>query len=492
MISKLKTFTLVACGLVGTSVLVSWATDFSFGPSSLRSVAMNPLTAVCFVLCGLAAFFADPIRRILGGVIFVLAFLKLMSFFGFDFHVDQVLFSQALEARADIPNRMAPLTTINFLLMGLVFVFFETRWKGPYPLSNFLLIPVFFIAVVGAIGYSMAALGLTQLGSFIPMAFNTTLVFIGLCFCIWFMFGEQGLLGVFLKNTPASRVGLRLLPAVLLAPVVLGYLGTLGQDHEVIRAENALALMAVSWTVIGFVILWLTTSAIHRLEENLETTNRKEAESRIGRLKKFFPPSIAEMIASGKIEDPFKWRREDITVIFIDIRGFTQFSESEDPDEVMQMLQTYYTTVAKIAQKHQGTIGHLAGDGVMIFFNAPVAIENPQLKAVRMALEMREELQKTWQKFRYHEQNLDFGAGIASGFTTIGGIGEEGFWDYTVIGSTSNVASRLCNAAHDGQILVSRRFLAKLGAPTEAEALGPLELKGIPKPVDAFNIKNVF
>lgn len=490
MYTKPQIITVVVCLISGVSVLLSWAFNFSILPTP--HVVMNPLTAIEFILCGIAIVASQTIRRWLGVIVFLIASIKLISFTGFDLGIDRILFSEKLNQVGLHPNRMAPLTTINFIFIGLAFIYFNVGTLGSkYPLSNFLIIIPSLISLTGAVGYIYSTLGLAQVGNYIPIAFNTTITFLTLCFGIVLHHGETGILGVFQKKTPSAIVGRRLLPYVILLPILLGWISTLGERKNLMQPEYGVAIMAIGWAVIGTGILWGAIYIINNLEETLHVTLKRESDNKLNRMKRFFPPSIAEMIVSGEIEDPFKWSRKDITVIFIDIRGFTKFSEHSAPEDVMRMLQVYYSTVAKIVQKHNGTIGHLAGDGVMVFFNAPITVDNPQAKAVQMSLEIRQELLALWSKNHYTDLELDFGTGIASGDTTIGGIGQEGFWDYTVIGTTTNIASRLCSAAKDGQILVSQRFLGSLKSPIETESIGSLELKGIQRPVSVFNIKSM-
>ena len=450
---------------------------------------MNPLTAVEFLLCGVA-FAQSRFRKQIGALIAVLASIKLVSFIGFDLKLDQMLFKEALDSSTQ-PNRMAPHTALNFLMMGLTFLFFDTRIRNKLRLSDFIAMPPLLIALTSLVGYLYASAGLTQVGEFIPIAFHTALTFIVLSIAVIVHDRANGLISIFEHQNPAAQVGKKILPLVFLLPVVLGWLRAIAEQRGIVTAQHGVALMALAWSILGTLGLWFAIRAINDREQMVQDTLKRESDGKLNRLKRFFPPTIAEMIVSGEIEDPFKWRRTDITVIFIDIRGFTPFSEQGEPEEVMGMLQTYYSTVAKIAQKYHGTIGHLAGDGVMIFFNAPIEVENPQKKAVEMALEVRQELAEIWKKYRFDDLELDFGAGIASGFTTIGGIGAEGFWDYTVIGTPTNVAARLCSAAKEGQILVSRRFLSSIEDSAHAEPVGTLELKGIQRPVNAFNITGV-
>jgi class 3 adenylate cyclase len=174
--------------------------------------------------------------------------------------------------------------------------------------------------------------------------------------------------------------------------------------------------------------------------------------------------------------------------MFFDLRGFTAFTGSAEPEEVMSVLGEFHAEIGKMLQVYQGTLERFAGDGVMIFFNDPVPVPDAVDQAVRMACAMRErfkELHAVWNKLG-HE--LDLGVGIAQGFATLGAIGYEGRWDYAAIGAVTNLAARLCGEASPGQILTNRRTLSRVENIVESEPVGALTLKGFPQPVEAFNI----
>jgi class 3 adenylate cyclase/CheY-like chemotaxis protein len=209
---------------------------------------------------------------------------------------------------------------------------------------------------------------------------------------------------------------------------------------------------------------------------------------RLSRLKRFFSPALAEAIVSGGADDPLKSHRREIVVVFLDLRGFTAFAETAEPEEVMTVLREYHAAMGEAILKHEGTLERFTGDGMMIFFNDPVAVDNPQERAVRMALAMRatvDGLTTRWRKLGFE---LDFGIGIAQGYATIGAIGFEGRWDYGAIGTVTNLAARLCGEARPGQILVSRRLYGAVDTLVDAEPAGELTLKGFAKPVAAFNV----
>jgi class 3 adenylate cyclase len=209
---------------------------------------------------------------------------------------------------------------------------------------------------------------------------------------------------------------------------------------------------------------------------------------RLGRLKRFFSPQLAELIVAGGAEDPLKTHRREVTVAFLDLRGFTAFAETSEPEEVMGVLREYHAEMGKLILEHEGTLERFTGDGMMIFFNDPVPVPNPAERAIRMAIAMRDkvgELTVKWRKLGYE---LDFGVGIAQGYATIGAIGFEGRMDYGAIGTVTNLASRLCGEAKPGQALVSQRLLAGVGDMLEVEPVGELQLKGFHRPITAYNV----
>ena len=212
---------------------------------------------------------------------------------------------------------------------------------------------------------------------------------------------------------------------------------------------------------------------------------------RLNRLKRFFSPSLAEAIVNGGAQDPLATHRREITVVFLDLRGFVAFAETADPEEVMGVLREYHAEMGKLILAHDGTLERFTGDGMMIFFNDPTPVPNPAERAVRMAVAMRERvrgLEAGWRKRGYE---LSFGVGIAQGYATIGAIGFEGRWDYGAIGTVTNLAARLCSEARPGQILISSRVAAAAEGLVECEEMGSLSLKGLSRPVPTFNVVGV-
>jgi class 3 adenylate cyclase len=210
---------------------------------------------------------------------------------------------------------------------------------------------------------------------------------------------------------------------------------------------------------------------------------------RLSRLKRFFSPQLSELILAGDAEDPLKSHRREVTVVFLDLRGFTAFAETAEPEEVMGVLREYHAAMGEIILAHEGTLERFTGDGMMIFFNDPLPVPNPHERAMRMAIEMRERVVGLVAVWRKRGFALDFGVGIAHGYATIGAIGFEGRWDYGAIGTVTNLAARLCGEAGPGQILISRRLLGLVEELVDAEPVGDLTLKGFARPVSTYSVR---
>ena len=209
---------------------------------------------------------------------------------------------------------------------------------------------------------------------------------------------------------------------------------------------------------------------------------------RMGRLRRFLPPQVADLIVSSGSEKQLESHRREITALFCDLRGFTGFSETSDPEDVMALLREYHKAIGEIIFRHGGTLERFAGDGVMVIFNDPVPLPNPALSAVQMALEMRAAITALIEKWRRLGHELGFGIGIAHGYATLGTIGFEGRFDYAAIGTVSNVASRLCDEAQPGQILVSPRVLLAVENAVSVEPVREMALKGIRRPMLVHNV----
>ena len=209
---------------------------------------------------------------------------------------------------------------------------------------------------------------------------------------------------------------------------------------------------------------------------------------RMGRLRRFLPPQVADLIVASGTEKQLESHRREITALFCDLRGFTGFSEASAPEDVMTLLRDYHAAIGEIIIKYSGTLERYAGDGVMVVFNDPVPVDNPALRAVQMALETREAMGALTEKWRGLGHDVGFGIGIAHGYATLGTIGFEGRFDYAAIGTVSNVASRLCDEAKPGQILISPRVFMAVKDAITVEPVGEFTLKGIGRPLAAYNV----
>jgi class 3 adenylate cyclase len=212
---------------------------------------------------------------------------------------------------------------------------------------------------------------------------------------------------------------------------------------------------------------------------------------RVGRLRRFFSPQLADLIVSGGAGDPLKTHRREITVVFLDLRGFTAFAEVAEPEEVMGVLREYHQVAGKLILEYEGTLEHFTGDGMTVLFNDPVPIPNPAERAVRMALAIRESIARMSEDWVKRGYELSLGIGIAQGFATIGAIGFEGRWDYSAIGTVTNLAARLCGEAAGEEILVSQRVYAGVEALIDVEPQQMLNLKGFRRPIVSYRVRGL-
>jgi len=209
---------------------------------------------------------------------------------------------------------------------------------------------------------------------------------------------------------------------------------------------------------------------------------------KLGRLKRFFSPQLAELILAGGADDPLESHRRDITVVFLDLRGFTAFAESAEPEEVMAALSEFHHAMGRRILEYQGTLERFTGDGLMVFFNDPLPLHQPARRAVEMAFVMQEDVLKLSAEWKKKGYSLGLGIGIAQGYATVGAIGFEGRIDYGAIGTVTNLANRLCDLSDPGHILVSQRVFAEVEESVFAEDLGEVRLHGFKRPVRAYRL----
>jgi adenylate cyclase len=209
---------------------------------------------------------------------------------------------------------------------------------------------------------------------------------------------------------------------------------------------------------------------------------------RLTRLRRFLAPQLAELIASDQHEQALESHRREVTVVFCDLRGFTAFSETTEPEEVMRVLREFHVTMGELIHQYEGTLERFTGDGMMIFFNDPIPCADPAERAIHMAISMRTHVRELKDKWHRRGHRLDFGVGISQGYATLGKIGFEGRFDYAAIGRVTNLASRLCDEADGEQILVSPLVYSAVEVLVEAETMGELSLKGFSRPMLVYNI----
>jgi adenylate cyclase len=213
-----------------------------------------------------------------------------------------------------------------------------------------------------------------------------------------------------------------------------------------------------------------------------------DALERVGRLRRFLPPQLAELVVSSGDASFLQSHRREITVVFCDLRGFTSFAETVEPEDVMAVLAEYHAALGDLVHRFDGTLERFTGDGLMVIFNDPLDCPDAPERAVRMALAMRGRVAELAEGWRRKGYDLDFGVGIAQGHATLGRIGFEGRSDYTAIGSVTNLAARLCAEAERRQILISQRVFSAIEDIVVVDSLGELTLRGFSKPARAYNV----
>ncbi len=215
-----------------------------------------------------------------------------------------------------------------------------------------------------------------------------------------------------------------------------------------------------------------------------------QAIERLGKLKQFFSPQVAEAIVAGG-EDMLKPHRREITAVFLDLRGFTAFTDRADPEEVLDLLRAYHAAMGRLVDEFGGTLEHFAGDGVMVFFNDPFPVERPAERAVRMALALQEAFRPIAEAWSKRGQVVGLGVGIAQGDATLGVIGFEQRWEYAAIGNVPNLAARLCGEARAGEIIIDAQTELDVAHLAQIEPIGPLQLRGFQQPVPVFRLRGL-
>lgn len=279
-----------------------------------------------------------------------------------------------------------------------------------------------------------------------------------------------------LRGLRAARLYLLAWSALLIAILVV-----------VLRNYGVLPSHFDSWFIMQFGVCLEATILSLALADRINAERRER--ERMERLKHYFSPQVAETILAEGGAALLAPRRRDVTVTFIDIRGFTAFAAQSDPEAVMAVLREFHEAVVAEAERHQGTLDHFAGDGVMAYFNAPIEVKEHELRAVRMAFDLRKRFETLSHNWRQRGYDLGVGMGMANGYATVGAVGARGRLDYSCSGSVVNLAARLCAKARHGQILVPQELVSRVAAAVVAEPLGEQELKGIPKPVPVYNLE---
>ena len=238
---------------------------------------------------------------------------------------------------------------------------------------------------------------------------------------------------------------------------------------------------------------------VKALQDELKDVNEKLAErvrdqvasiERLSRLKRFFSKPVAEAIVAGG-EEILEPHRREITAVFLDLRGFTSFTDRADPDEVVELLRAYHATLGRTVDEYEGTLEHFAGDGIMIFFSDPLPVDRPAERAVRMSLTLQKAFTPISQAWAKLGHDVGLGIGIAQGEATLGVIGFETRWEYAAIGNVPNLAARLCGAARAGEIILDGQTEHDIAHMADTDSVGPLTLRGFSQPVAAFRLKSI-
>ena len=273
---------------------------------------------------------------------------------------------------------------------------------------------------------------------------------------------------------------------------VAGYRALLGVP--IVSDAALLGVLGISWPEpqvftderIRLVSAFADQAAIAITNARLFAAVQRQREE----LARFLSPAVADLVSSNEGRRLLAGHRAYVTVLFADLRGFTSFAETAEPEELFEVLAQYHAEVGRLLNRHGGTLEHFAGDGLMIFFNDPVPMPEHETHAVRLALNMRDQVEALAGQWQRRGIDLGLGIGVASGYATLGRIGFEGRFDYAAIGTVTILASRLSSAAAAGQILVNQRLYAAVEELVDAERTDELDLKGYARPVAAWNVTN--
>ena len=263
---------------------------------------------------------------------------------------------------------------------------------------------------------------------------------------------------------------------------------TLAQEREArLNRELAAAKQALE---VAHEKLGAQAEELAAWNRTLESRVKAQVEEleRIGRLKRFLAPAVAEAVVASGNERILESHRRDIATLFCDLRGFTPFVESAEPEEVMELLQHYHSALVPLVQASEGTLDRFVGDGMIVYFNDPLPCPNPAERAVQLAVAMRDAMAQLAQTWLGRGHRIGFGVGIAQGFATLGQIGFEGRLDYSAVGTVINTAARLCEAAKNGEILVTSRIATVVANTDEFTDIGQLSLKGLSRPLAVANV----
>jgi class 3 adenylate cyclase len=290
------------------------------------------------------------------------------------------------------------------------------------------------------------------------------------------------------------------------APLMLGaaalaiLVGTLYLRYDVRVESLAYVLLTIAALLNWVAFLGVLNrtvrdqaQAIDLLNRNLEWKVESQVHEidRLARLKQFLAPQVADLVVSEGKDALLATHRRYVACLFCDLRGFTALSEDIEPEEVIALLESYHASLGELVEKHRGTIGFLAGDGAMVFFNDPIPCEEPVLDAVKLALDLRLDFEAVREPWAKRGHAIGLGIGIAAGYATLGLVGFKGRSEYTAIGNVVNVAARLCDRAADGQILLGRRVCEDVEGQVQAEPVGSFELKGVRKPVAVYDLRGL-